>query len=145
MSDMDRLSLLVQVGVYVLTVGVFAETTRQVVRALTEAVQELKRRADGVDALLTGSQVDRGRINQRLDALEHDEELLRRLNDGLVELRAEMRTRIDHLERTADRTSREVQQAQRQLANLAAGRAGRGLAFAPEPGGPARPTPGDRT
>ncbi|MCR5874353.1 hypothetical protein LRS10_09375 [Phenylobacterium sp. J426] len=116
------LGLLMQAAFYLVTAVAVIATMRQLVKGLQDAFQELKRWAEGMDAFRRESESDRAAINQRLTTIERDEGILQRLNDALTELRTESRIRFDHIEKSGERTAREVAGIQRSLANLAAGK-----------------------
>lgn len=116
-------SLLIQAAFYLVTAVALIATMRQIVRGLQEAVGELKAWAADMTTFRREQEAATGVLAQRISTMERDEGLLQRLNDGLTELRAETRLRLEHLEKSGEKTNRELAGVQRALANLASGKA----------------------
>ena len=126
-----QIEMVLALVVNAVVVGMALATLRQTVRGLTEAIHKLDGRMAGFDGFCDQSSNDRARINVRLDQLERGADDLRRLRDELAALSARSDARSRELEAGGQRLRRALGQLQRQIANLATGRAG--VAFTSEP------------
>lgn len=115
--------LAVSLGVNLIIVGIFAGSLRQTVKSLgerlSEAITTIGRRLDAHDAIADESQVDRSNIRARLEGVERVSAGIHGISQQLIQFRAATEVEHRYMREKLDGLGRDMQSAQRQLANVA--------------------------
>jgi chromosome segregation ATPase len=118
------LGIVVTIGAYLVGGGVFVGVVRNAMTTLTKSMDRLERRMDAFDGFTDTSQTDRATINERLKHLEAEHADARALRDEVIRQGAESRVQHGQQKAAVESLQRDMHSLQRQLANLAQGRAG---------------------
>lgn len=125
LMEMDKwLPLAVSLAINLLIVGIFVGSLKQTVKGLADAIATIGRRLDAYDNFADQSQIDRANIRARLEAVEKIASDLHTILDKLSRFQAATEVEHRYTRDKLDTLSRDMQSAQRQLANVAGLRPG---------------------
>lgn len=91
---------------------------------MNQTINALLSRLNSFDALASDSVADRASLNARMAAVEHNTQGMQGLRDSVTKLDATFSSHANRAEADMKKVSMGVESLQRQMANIASGRAG---------------------